>query len=152
MDQLVNKLRRDYPALAFAVGDSPCWSPSDNHVYYTPDTAHGAAGLLHELAHALKQHNTYTNDLDLLKKEVEAWDEACRLAINYSLTLDLDHIQDCLDTYRDWLHKRSLCPACHVNGLQTSIRRYSCLNCGHTWQVSNSRSCRPYRLSKTLKT
>jgi hypothetical protein len=150
MDQLVNKLRQDYPSLSFAAGDLPCWSPGDSHVYYTPDTTHGIAGLLHELAHALKGHSEYTNDIDLLKKEVEAWDEANHLAKTYDITLDQDHIQDCLDTYRDWLHKRSTCPSCHVNGLQTSIRRYSCLNCGQAWDVSESRFCRPYRRSKNV--
>ncbi len=150
MDQLVRRLRHDFPSLTFVIGEAPCWSPGDSQVYYTLDKQAGVSGLLHELAHALLEHKTYTSDVDLLKKEVEAWDKACRLAQQYDLTLDVEHIEDCLDTYRDWLHKRSMCPTCHVNGLQTAVRHYRCLNCGRDWQVSASRLCRPYRLSKMV--
>lgn len=152
MDHIVAKLRKDYPKLTFVIGDAPCWSPRDKQIFFTLDSEQGLAGLFHELAHALLGHHTYQNDIDLLKKEVEAWEEAGRVAKHYAVSLDWNHIQDCLDTYRDWLHKRSACPVCQMNGLQHDSRHYSCLNCGQEWQVSTSRFCRPYRLSKALKT
>jgi len=148
MDELVSRLQQDYPELSFIAGDAACWSPRDSHVYYILDDHAGVAGLLHELAHALLGHTAYASDLDLLKKEVAAWEKAISLAELYGLQLDGNHIQDCLDSYRDWVHRRSKCPTCRVNGLQTTIERYSCLNCGHHWRVSTSRLCRPYRRSK----
>jgi hypothetical protein len=148
MDQLVRKLRADYPTLSFSVGDAACWSPGISHVYYTLDKQWGAAGLFHELAHALLGHSDYRSDMDLLAKEIEAWEKARVISGTYGISLDENHLQDCLDTYRDWLHKRSTCPTCNVNGLQTSLERYSCVNCGHAWNVSSSRLCRPYRRSK----
>jgi len=151
MEQLIRKLQRDYPSLTFIEGALPCWSPGDRQVYYAPDAVAGPASLLHELAHALLHHTTYTSDVDLLKKEVAAWERARSLASHYAIELNVDHIQDCLDTYRDWLHKRSSCPVCQTNSIQVTIRQYTCMNCGHTWRVSASRLCRPYRLSGTLE-
>lgn len=151
MDELVPRLQHDYPTLSFMRGETACWSPRDNHVFYTDDASHGAAGLLHELAHALLNHQHYTSDVDLLHKEVAAWEKARALAVCYDIKLNNDHIEDCLDTYRDWLHKRSTCPNCLANGVQAHTSRYTCLNCSHAWRVSTSRLCRPYRLSEALQ-
>jgi predicted RNA-binding Zn-ribbon protein involved in translation (DUF1610 family) len=60
--------------------------------------------------------------------------------------LNPDHIQDCLDTYRDWLHRRSRCPTCGMHVLQDKSNSYKCFNCGTSWQVSGRRFARPYRL------
>lgn len=152
MDNLIPRLEQDYPQLSFTPDHSACWSPRHNQVSYIADGTHAAAGLLHELAHALLMHSHYTSDLDLLQKEVAAWEKARSLASLYHLKLDEDHIQDCLDTYRDWVHKRSTCPTCHINGIQTSTSRYNCLNCMQAWSVSNARLKRPYRLSESHTT
>ena len=149
MEKLVSKLRQDYPDLVFSIGGSHCWSPEHGQISYASDEAHNIEGLLHELGHARLGHRTYVSDIDLLRKEVEAWEEATRLAEQYNVPLNQNHIQDCLDTYRDWLHKRSICPECHGTGLQQSERQYSCLNCRHAWSVTPSRFRRPYRLSET---
>jgi ribosomal protein L37AE/L43A len=152
MDNLIRKLRLDYPSLSFISGLSACWSPHNNQVRYTNDKQYGAAGLLHELAHALLGHTQYLNDIDLLHKEVAAWEKARTLATRYDVTLDDNHIQDCLDTYRDWLHKRSTCPVCNANGVQQiHTGHYSCLNCMHRWIVSDSLLKRPYRRSSALQ-
>lgn len=148
MDGFISKLQGDYPSLTFVQGETACWSPQDNQVFYTYDPQNGVASVLHELAHALLGHKQYSNDLDLLYKEVAAWTTARHLAERYKINIDDNHIQDCLDTYRDWLHKRSTCPVCHLNGLQTHIGCYRCLNCEHSWNVSDSRLCRPYRRSQ----
>ena len=147
MDQLVTKLKQDYPYLSFSAGAAACWSPEKRQIYYSPDSDYQAsAGLLHEVAHALLGHQSYDTDVDLLKKEVAAWQKAVEIAPNYGLRLNTEYIQDCLDTYRNWLHKRSSCPACHANGIQ-GTESYQCLTCGHQWRVSASRLARPYRRS-----
>src|SRR6266545_4733663 len=150
MEKLVHKLKQDHPDLIFSIGTSHCWSPEGRQISYaTEDATYNIEGLLHELGHARLKHHTYTSDFELLQKELEAWQEALKLAKKYGVSVDQDHMQDCLDTYRDWVHKRSICPNCIGTGIQENEKQYICLNCGHVWQVSASRFCRPYRLSKT---
>ncbi|HJQ08606.1 MAG TPA: hypothetical protein VJ836_03965 [Candidatus Saccharimonadales bacterium] len=152
MEKLVNKLQQAHPDLLFTPGETACWSPGGKQIFYNEtDQQPALAGLLHELGHARLGHSTYHSDMELLKKEVQAWEEAKRLAQEYDVILDDEHIEDCLDTYRNWLYKRSLCPTCQTTGLQKHIRRYICLNCNQTWQVTSARFCRPYRRSKTAK-
>lgn len=102
--------------------------------------------LLHETGHALLGHTSYVADIELLKLEVAAWDRAKQLAKELGTSIDENHIQDCLDTYRDWLDKRSICPNCGTKSIQTDKgSKYRCFNCHTTWRVSNNRFGRAYR-------
>jgi hypothetical protein len=149
MEVLVSNLRKTYPQFTFLAGDIARWSPRLRQITYkASDDLDATWSLLHELGHALLDHNSYESDMQLVQKETEAWEQAKNLAKTLRLTIDDNHIQDCLDTYRDWLHKRSSCPACGMHGLQHHKRLYGCLNCKTTWMVSNERFCRPYRLKK----
>lgn len=151
MEALVTKLRRDFPSLAFVEGPVAHWSAQAQSITYTlTDSTTEAWTLLHELGHALLGHAAYTSDTNLLQKEVEAWQQAERLAPKYGLAINDDYIQQCLDTYREWLHKRSTCPTCGTHGLQQPDNAYTCLNCRDRWQVTKQRFCRPYRLKSTL--
>lgn len=148
MEKLIARLRQDYPHLSFTTGSMNCWSPSDNVISYAIGNNESAlASVLHEVAHALLEHTDYANDLELLRKEVKAWEKAMLLAPKYQVVMHDDHIQTCLDTYREWVHKRSLCPICSTSGLQKTQIQYTCINCRHNWEVTNSRLCRPYRRS-----
>lgn len=154
MGQILKSLQANYPDITCSAGEEFCWSPLDNTVTYkiSDDSDQVATwSLLHEFAHALLDHKTYTSDLELLLMEVAAWDKASAIGNYHKTQIDPDHIQDCLDTYRDWLYQRSTCPACANNGLQQSSREYLCFNCGLTWQVSSSRFSRPYRQSERKK-
>lgn len=151
MEQFINKLQGDFPALTFKKADRASWSPAENIVTYTASKSNILTAtwtMLHELGHAIANHTTYDSDINLLRKEIEAWEKAVFLAQKYAITIDEDYIEDCLDTYRDWLHKRSSCPTCETHGLQHSKNLYSCFNCQSTWHVSSERLCRPYRLKK----
>jgi len=141
MERLVKRLRQDYPDFIFTAGTTHCWSPKGQEIFYTPDNP---AGLLHELAHARLKHRTYRSDMELLRKELAAWEEAQALGQQYDIALDRDYVEDCLDTYRDWLHKRSTCPTCGSTGLQQGDA-YVCPNCCVSWQVTTARLRRPYR-------
>lgn len=152
MEKLILRIKQDHPGLLLGPGQSHCWSPEKGQILYGSDNQHDIEGLLHELGHARLDHKGYASDLELLRKEVEAWQEALCLAQLYGVDFDEDHMQDCLDTYRDWVYKRTICPVCVSTGLQETERRYNCLNCGHTWHVTSSRFKRPYRLSKTPET
>jgi predicted RNA-binding Zn-ribbon protein involved in translation (DUF1610 family) len=139
---------KDYPQFKFEPGPQEHWSPKTNTITYSEvePLAELQYGLLHELAHALLGHSSYNSDFELLKLETEAWDLAVKIGKKYKIKLDPDHIQDCLDTYRDWLHRRSKCPTCGMHVLQDSSSSYRCFNCGTSWQVSARRFSRPYRL------
>jgi len=148
--QLIKQLIKVVPSINFVEGDSFCWSPENKTIIYSDKLLTSPSGqwaLLHEVAHATLKHKNYSSDLGLLKLEVEAWDKAKVIASKFNIVIDEDHIQDCLDTYRDWLHRRSTCPTCQIICIQTNSTTYNCHNCGTSWIVSASRFCRPYRLT-----
>lgn len=145
---LLEKLKADFPDIRFAEGETFYWSPKDSTVTYAevstlPEVA--AWSLLHEVSHGILGHAEYKTDFELVQLEVGAWKHAGKLAKRYGIKIDPEHVQDCLDTYRDWLHRRSTCPECGTVSLQSDPRTYRCFNCRATWHVSNSRFCRPYR-------
>lgn len=152
MDTLLTNLKRAYPKLRFEPGPAFSWSPKNNSVVYretAEDEQVASWSLLHEVSHALLEHQSYESDFELLQMEVEAWARAEELAKTQSIVIDSEHIQDCLDTYRDWLYQRSTCPVCTSCSLQTDSRTYRCFNCAAVWHVSKSRMCRPYRRTHT---
>jgi hypothetical protein len=152
LDDLLTRLATDYPLLSFQKSDQFSWHAGKRQISYKEhhtDTQ-GVFSLLHELGHALLDHQDYTYDIELLQLEVAAWDKAREIAARYELKLDEDHIQDCLDTYRDWLHLRATCPSCYARSLQSTSSQYRCFNCQTVWSVTKSRLCRPYRLQATL--
>ena len=154
--QLIKRLETDYPELRFVAGQQFCWSPETNEIFYveelrTKNEERYHWSLLHETGHALLGHKGYQADYELLRLEVAAWEKARAMAPAYGVTIDDDHIQDCLDTYRDWLYKRSICPNCSTKCLQQSdFVHYRCFNCHTTWKVTASRFCRAYRRQKDV--
>lgn len=114
------------------------WSYSEQAIFYDND----AAKLLHELGHALLDHRDFVHDVDLLHIERDAWEKARQLAQKYEMEIDDDTVETALDSYRDWLHARSLCPRCHQTGLQDNqTLNYYCVNCPARWQVNDARAC-----------
>ena len=145
--ELLVHYAQSHDEIHFVKGDVFSWSPKTATITYSSTNIEEQSvwSLLHEIAHAKLQHFTYNSDFELLKLEVAAWKHAVQLAHEQSIIIDQDHIEDCLDTYRDWLHQRSTCPTCGTAGLQHSSTQYRCHNCNSSWTVSNSRFCRPYR-------
>ena len=146
-NNLVTKIADDYPQFKFKAGSQEHWSPKTKTITYDPDdlSTNSCYGLLHELAHALLGHNSYKTDFELLKLESLAWQKAAQIGDKYGVKIDDDHIQNCLDTYRDWLHRRSKCPTCGIHVMQTEPSTYKCFNCQTSWQVSAGRFARSYR-------
>ena len=136
-------LRASYPAITFIEADDFRWSPDSSTVFIgTLDAPESVYLLLHETGHALAQHTTYTQDINLLKLEREAWNIArTTLAPPLEVTIPEDFIENMLDTYRDWLYARSLCPMCSANGVQENESHYRCLACGTGWRVNDARQC-----------
>lgn len=151
MESLLKRLRLDITDVTYRSGESFCWSPEHRTITFRgtdEPTELDQWALLHEAGHAMLDHKTYTSDLHLLLLEVEAWDKAVEVGKSYGIGIDLEHVQDCLDTYRDWLHQRSLCPACSTTSLQATTGTYRCHNCTAEWHVTTSRFCRAYRRRK----
>jgi IrrE N-terminal-like domain len=150
---LISNIMKDYPDLNFKVGSREHWSPKTNTITYNPNEPSDkfCCGLMHELAHSVLAHNSYGSDFELLKLESEAWALAAKLGKKYKIDINNDHIQNCLDTYRDWLHRRSTCPNCGVHTLQKDNKHYQCHNCQAVWRVSSGRFVRPYRQTKSAR-
>lgn len=145
--ELIELLIRDYPNFTFKSGKQEHWSPKTKTIIFNPNSA--CFGVLHELAHAILGHRTYHSDFELVRLEAEAWELAAKIGQKYSIIIDEDHIQNCLDTYRDWLHRRSACPSCGTHVLQQASDQYHCFNCNASWRVSSGRFVRAYRKTIT---
>lgn len=149
----VDALAIDYPHFSFKTGHQDHWSPRTKTIFYNPNRplVELKCSLLHELAHGILNHKDYSTDFELLKLEAEAWELASKIGKKYNVDISDDHIQDCLDTYRDWLHHRSACPACGMHVLQKNAISYKCFNCHTEWTVTNERFVRAYRRSFNKK-
>ncbi len=146
---MLEQLRTKFPTLKFAPASGYIWSPKQRTVYYFNDeleTPRGTMAILHEVGHALLGHEDYQLDIELLNMEVAAWTKARELARLFGTDVNEDHVEDCLDTYRLWLFKRSRCPRCNNTSVQTDSRHYGCFVCGSKWQVAATHSLQPRRM------
>jgi hypothetical protein len=137
---LLTQLRADYPHLTFAPdAELFYWSASDQIIHIGPTSPHPDLLTLHELGHATLGHTDYTLDISLLEMEVAAWSAARTLADHYQIAFDQDFVEQHLDTYRDWIHRRSECPHCHQTGYQTPTSIYHCPSCLTRWRTKINR-------------
>jgi len=135
--KLVEQLRVDFPEVLFVVGDECRWTPEKNAVFYTDEDE---INLLHELGHALLGHKNFTQDIELLHFERDAWEKAREIGVKYGVKITDQQIENALDTYRDWLHERSKCPNCGQNGVQSGPNGdYRCINCNTVWKTNDAR-------------
>lgn len=154
MEQIINQLKGRFPSLKYKEGAAFYWSPKTEEVFFATNSNDPSSiwSLLHETSHALLGHTSYKTDFELLRLEIAAWEKAKDLAKKFNIIIDENHIQDCLDTYRDWLYARSICPYCKNKSLQQSdLKHYQCFNCHAVWKVTPSRFCRAYRGTKRAK-
>lgn len=146
--ELLSQLKADYPDITFAEGQDFKWSAAEKKLWVA-DVEGAELYALHELAHALLGHTDFTLDIGLLRQEREAWDLVrSTLARRYRIPAEDKIIEDALDTYREWLHKRALCPTCGLSGLQTKTSTYLCVNCRCSWRPNDARrvGLRRYKL------
>lgn len=141
ISSLVKQLQQDHPTLQFIPGETFHWSPDDMAILY-PEKSTDAASLLHELAHATLKHRHFARDIILLAMERDAWQYAKQFfATKYGVDISQETIDTALDSYRDWLHARSICPTCEATGIQIKQNIYKCLACTATWTVNDARNC-----------
>ena len=126
--EFIAKIKTDFPELTIRDGKKFAFRPPKT-VMVGPEEDFWKLLLLHEVAHAVLRHKTFRLDAERLKMEAAAWDKATELAKIYGIEIDEDFAQNQLDTYRDWLHKKSRCPKCGLTRFQTPDGQYSCPRC-----------------------
>lgn len=61
--------------------------------------------------------------------EREAWDKAKELANKYDVPFSQEVAEAELDSYRNWLDKKSRCPRCGLTRFQTPDGKWCCPKC-----------------------
>jgi hypothetical protein len=137
-------------SITFQQSTSFSWQHHTHTVTYDPSDSQAPILLLHEVGHAILDHHDYAYDIHLIEMERAAWDKAQAIAPSLSITIPEQTIEDALDTYRDWLHARSLCPRCGSTGVQDGAHNYTCLACHREWHANEARTCqlRRYHIKK----
>ena len=133
---LLNALKRDYPDFTFKSGKRFSFKP-EKTIIFGPSEPFSELLILHELGHALSKKYTYKTHIERLKIESLAWQKAKEIYDHYkNIEPDLikvawsqDFIEDNLDTYRNWLHTKSLCKKCGLTRYQSDDGAYHCPHC-----------------------
>ena len=120
------KIRSDFPDIRFVEGSRFSFRPPKT-VVVEPDGE--ALLLLHEIGHALIGIYDFKTEVGRLKIEVMAWEKARELAVAYGVEVDENLIESELDSYRDFLHQKSRCPACGLTRFQTPDGAFHCPRC-----------------------
>ena len=128
MDDLIEKLRLDFPEFRFKTGKKFAFR-FPKTITIGPEESGAKLLVLHELGHAVLGHKEFKTDVERLKMEVEAWEKARELAGVYQIDFNEEMMQDELDSYRDWLHKKSRCPKCELTRFQDADGTYHCPRC-----------------------
>lgn len=145
---LHKKIIASYPKIKFVESPVFYYSAVDQTVHYDSgrlSSDEGLYKLIHELGHATLGHKNFTSGIKLIRLETEAWAEATKIADNFGIQIPNEYIERCLDSYRDWLHKRSTCPKCGNISVESDENLYKCFNCMQKWTVSPDQRSRCYR-------
>ena len=137
---LLQQLQADFPDFTFKSGPKFAFHPPHTIILAenpSETLAKTALLTLHELGHAVSGHQDYQTHVERLKIEREAWDAAKKLFQKYQnqglipsdTPWDENFIEEQLDTYRNWLHTKSLCKTCGLTRFQTPDGTYHCPRC-----------------------
>ncbi len=127
-NQFFKVLEHDFSEYRFITGKKFAFRPPKT-IVLGPEEPFSELLALHEVSHAVLKHKDFRMDVERIKMENAAWEKARELANKYGIEVDEDFIQDELDTYRDWLHKKSRCPKCGLTRFQTPNTEYHCPKC-----------------------
>lgn len=130
LEDFIQELRRDYPGVRFRLGKKFTFRPPRTVIYepFSDDASYKLL-VLHELGHAVLEHLNYQLDIERIKMERAAWEKARELAKVYQVKFDEDLVEDRMDSYRDWLHQRSMCAVCGLTRWQNTDGIYRCPVC-----------------------
>ncbi|MBQ6460825.1 hypothetical protein IJJ36_00090 [Candidatus Saccharibacteria bacterium] len=122
------KIRSDYPEFSFREGKRFSFRPPKT-IIMRSNEENGELLLLHELGHALSGHKTFDTGARRLKMEREAWEKVREIAPKYGVGFDDSLVEVELDTYRDWLDKKTRCKKCGLTCYQTPDGVNHCPRC-----------------------
>ena len=125
---LLNHVKTDFPEFRFIQGKKFAFRPPKT-IVIGPDEPGDELLFLHELGHASLGHQDFTSDAVRLKLESAAWNKAREFSQTYHIPWNEEKAEAELDTYRDWLHRRSLCKKCGLTRYQTPDGAYHCPRC-----------------------
>lgn len=151
---LVKQLQVDHPYVIIKTGKRFSYRPPKT-VILGPPQPYFALQTLHELGHALSGHKDWSTGVSRLKCEREAWERAETLFFQYQNLIpadtspeadptvnnktqqplsdlaswDEDFVEASLDTYRNWLHLKTICPRCGLTRFQSEDGTYHCPHC-----------------------
>ena len=128
---LIKKIVQTHPELTFRRGKRFAFRPPTT-VIIGPFEPNYLLLFCHELGHALCMKHSFATDIERLKIERLAWEEAKKICIQYLIPYDEDFVEDQLDSYRDWLHAKSKCKKCGLTRYQTKNGQYHCPYCDLT--------------------
>lgn len=130
---LVQKISEQYPKLRLKQGKKFAFRSPKTIVYEEKGAGLSLneykLSLLHELGHALLGHRDFRTDAERIKMERAAWERARELCAGWGVSYEEEWVEERLDSYRDWLHKKSLCPECGLTRYQTVNGEYHCPGC-----------------------
>lgn len=140
MQVVLERLRKDYPELRFRSGKRFSFRPVRTIIFEAVGLDEFAVRsvaeqnywylqLLHEVGHAVLEHKNFTTDPERLQMERAAWEQARVLCKQYGVKYDEDFVETELDTYRNWLHRKSCCSKCGLTRCQLRNGKYYCPNC-----------------------
>lgn len=134
LNKFIAGLKKDFEQFRFREGKKFMFRPSRTIIFepladYLESPEKYKLSLLHELGHAILEHKFYITDPERLRMESEAWEKVRELCLRYGVNYDEEYTEGELDTYRDWLHRRSSCPECGLTRYQTRDGEYHCPLC-----------------------
>ncbi|MBR2587136.1 hypothetical protein IKE71_02045 [Candidatus Saccharibacteria bacterium] len=121
-------LKSDHPDLSFKPGRKFLFRPKRS-ITYLEANENFRLLLLHELAHALLGHFTFNRSLERLQIERDAWEKTRELCELYNVPFDEELAEAELNTYRDWVHQKTLCKTCGLSCLEVSKESLFCPFC-----------------------
>ena len=121
-------LKSTYPNFSFKPGPKFLFRPKKT-IHYVESNDNFRLLLLHELSHALLGHFSYSKSLERLQIERDAWAKTRELCEQFSVNFDEDVAESELNTYRDWLHQKTLCKTCGLSCLEVNSESLYCPFC-----------------------
>ncbi|MBR5389409.1 hypothetical protein IK146_02525 [Candidatus Saccharibacteria bacterium] len=131
----LNMLQESYPDYVFKPGRKFLFRPPKS-IYYLESDENFRLLILHELAHALLGHYTFDRSLERLQIERDAWAKTRELCQLHSIPYDDNLAETELNTYRDWVHQKTLCKRCGLSCLEVSSESLYCPFCQKFYKKS----------------
>lgn len=128
----LESLKSTYPDFTFRPGRKFLFRPPKSIRYLESDENFRLL-LLHELAHALLGHFTFSRSLERLEIERDAWEKTRKLCEIHHVPFDESLAEAELDTYRDWVHQKTLCKTCGSTCLEVNSESLFCPFCQRTY-------------------